>query len=39
MKMENEIKSPSTGKIKEIKFAAGDLVGTGQPIILLEPEA
>jgi len=37
MKMENEIKSPSDGVIKSVNFAEGDLVGTGQPIILLEP--
>ena len=38
MKMENELKSPSNGVIKSIHFAAGDLVGTGQPIIRIEPE-
>jgi biotin carboxyl carrier protein len=38
MKMENELKSPSNGVIKSIHFAAGDLVGTGQPIIKIEPE-
>jgi biotin carboxyl carrier protein len=38
MKMENELKSPSNGTVKSIHFAPGDLVGTGQPIIKIEPE-
>jgi biotin carboxyl carrier protein len=38
MKMENELKSPSNGIVKSIHFAPGDLVGTGQPIIRIEPE-
>ncbi len=38
MKMENELKSPSNGVVKSIHFGPGDLVGTGQPIIKLEPE-
>jgi biotin carboxyl carrier protein len=38
MKMENELKSPTKGTIKSIHFAAGDLVGTGQPILKIEPE-
>jgi biotin carboxyl carrier protein len=38
MKMENELKSPTNGTVKSIHFAAGDLVGTDQPIVKLEPE-
>ena len=38
MKMENELRAPANGTVKSIHFAAGDLVGTGQPIIRLEPE-
>ncbi len=38
MKMENELKSPANGTVKSIHFAAGDLVGTDQPIIKIEPE-
>jgi biotin carboxyl carrier protein len=38
MKMENELKSPSNGTVKSIHFVPGDLVGTGQPIIKIEPE-
>ncbi len=39
MKMENEIKSPTDGTVKSIHFGPGDLVGTGQPIIKIEPDA
>lgn len=38
MKMENEIKSPTDGTVKSIHFSPGDLVGTGQAIIKIEPE-
>jgi acetyl/propionyl-CoA carboxylase alpha subunit len=38
MKMENELKSPSNGIVKSIHFAPGDLVNTGQPIIMIEPQ-
>ena len=38
MKMENELKSPADGVVKSIHFGPGDLVGTGQPIIRLEPD-
>ncbi len=37
MKMENEIKSPTDGKVKSIHFGPGDLVKPGQPIIKLAP--
>lgn len=37
MKMENEIKAPMDGAIKEIHVAAGDLVDSEMPLIELEP--
>jgi len=38
MKMENELKSPANGTVKSIHFASGDLIGTDQPIIKIEPD-
>jgi biotin carboxyl carrier protein len=38
MKMENELRSPADGVVKSIHFGPGDLVGTDQPIIKIEPE-
>jgi biotin carboxyl carrier protein len=38
MKMENELRSPADGVVKSINFGPGDLVGTDQPIIKIEPE-
>jgi pyruvate carboxylase subunit B len=37
MKMENEIKAPMDGTIKEIHVSAGDLVDSEMPLIELEP--
>lgn len=37
MKMENEIKSPSTARVRKIFVAAGDLVDSDRPLIELEP--
>lgn len=36
MKMENQINSPASGKVKAINFSAGDQVNTTSPIIELE---
>jgi len=38
MKMENEIRSPSEGIVKTIRYAVGDLVAAGVPIVELETE-
>ena len=37
MKMENEIKAPKDGTIKDIHVSAGDLVDSEMPLIELEP--
>jgi biotin carboxyl carrier protein len=36
MKMQNEMKSPKDGKIKEIRFAAGDTVNAGDILAIIE---
>lgn len=36
MKMENEIKAPKSGKIKEIKVKSGDSVQKGTEILIIE---
>jgi biotin carboxyl carrier protein len=36
MKMENEIKSPAVGKVKEIRVKVGDAVSQGDILLLLE---
>ncbi len=38
MKMESELKAPSTGKIKEIKVSEGDTVEEGTILVTLSPE-
>lgn len=38
MKMENQINSPASGRVKAVHFAAGDQVNTTSPIIELELE-
>lgn len=38
MKMESELKAPSTGKIKEIKVNEGDTVEEGAILVTLSPE-
>jgi len=39
MKMENELKSPIEGVVKEIFAAAGDLVDSEKPILEIEPKS
>jgi biotin carboxyl carrier protein len=38
MKMENEIRAKIAGVVKQISFKAGDLVGTEETILIVEPE-
>lgn len=38
MKMENEIKSPVTGKVEKMNFKPGDLVDAAQPIVEIKPK-
>jgi len=38
MKMENQINSPASGRVKSVNFSAGDQVNTTSPIIELELE-
>lgn len=38
MKMENQINSPASGRVKAVNFSAGDQVNTTSPIIELELE-
>ena len=37
MKMENQINADIAGTIKEIKVAAGDTVGGGDILVVIEP--
>lgn len=39
MKMENEVKSPREGVIKQINFQENELVSVGEPVVELEPPA
>ncbi|HVO04690.1 MAG TPA: acetyl/propionyl/methylcrotonyl-CoA carboxylase subunit alpha [Candidatus Cybelea sp.] len=39
MKMEHAVKAPRDGKVKAVHFAAGDLVGEGVELLVLEEEA
>lgn len=39
MKMENEVKSPREGVVKQINFQENDLVSVGEPVVELEPPA
>lgn len=36
MKMENEIRAPGAGRIKELRVSEGDVVETGQELVTLE---
>jgi acetyl-CoA/propionyl-CoA carboxylase biotin carboxyl carrier protein len=36
MKMENQIQAEKSGKVKEIKVAAGDTVGSGDVVVVIE---
>jgi acetyl-CoA/propionyl-CoA carboxylase biotin carboxyl carrier protein len=36
MKMENQINAEKSGKVKEIKVAAGDTVGAGDVVVVIE---
>ncbi len=36
MKMENEVRSPRGGTIKEVRVAAGDRVSQGEPMVVME---
>ena len=36
MKMENELKSPKTGKVTEIRVAPGQTVEKGEVLIIIE---
>jgi acetyl-CoA/propionyl-CoA carboxylase biotin carboxyl carrier protein len=36
MKMENQIQAEKSGKVKEIKVAAGDTVGSGDVVAVIE---
>jgi biotin carboxyl carrier protein len=36
MKMENELRSPKAGRVKEIAVAAGDPVDAGRMLVLVE---
>lgn len=39
MKMENEVKSPREGVVKQINFQENELVSVGEPVVELEPPA
>jgi biotin carboxyl carrier protein len=39
MKMENELRAPQPGRVKEVRVAEGDTVEHGALLVLLEPPA
>jgi biotin carboxyl carrier protein len=36
MKMENEIRAPRAGTVKEVRVSAGDRVNQGDPLVVLD---
>ena len=36
MKMENQIQAEKSGKVKEVKVKAGDTVGSGDVVVVIE---
>jgi acetyl-CoA/propionyl-CoA carboxylase biotin carboxyl carrier protein len=36
MKMENQIQAEKSGKVKEVKVKAGDTVGSGDIVVVIE---
>jgi len=37
MKMENEIRAPMAGRVKQVLVQAGARVAEGEPLVVLEP--
>jgi biotin carboxyl carrier protein len=39
MKMENEIKAVSAGRVTDVRVAAGQAVDKGEPLLVVEPRS